>query len=446
MMVLRSTVENNRIINYRPLFEIAIGFMLGIAVCGELSAYGKLGFILIIMLGIGAEIFILHSRRALLFMLAILLGCCLIQIYTPNRVKTGTYRVSGIVESVGREDAHGKRYLTVDRVIIAGRAYSRKAYIHVSAEISVSVGDSIEASVNIKELSDSNGYLGNKFDERKYYLSKGIGLYGDAKSFTLISNGGLPLRRSLNAIRTSFEYKAYELFGSDGETVIKLLMGSSEAMQSERRELYRDTGISHILSISGFHMAVIVSIVGRLLPRRRRWLRIGIIGFVMIIYCMICVRSPGIIRSAIMTFALLVSSGFERREDGLSAISLAAIAILISNPYQLYSISFQLSFAACFGILMIGPCLNRLLRRYSMPVKLGLSTSISASIATMVLQMHYFGTLSTYTLLSNMFAVPIFSLAIPFMLVITMIGYPFPELASILAYLPRSLLFLNDRF
>lgn len=411
--------KQNRIINYRPLFEFAIGLMLGIAVCAELNAYGILCLAIICIIGIGAGLFILKSYRAALFMLAVLVSCNLVKIYTPACLEPGNYLVSGTVESVGKPNSYGKRELIIVNAGISGKEYSRKICIQTSSKREVEIGD---------------------------VISRSIGVFCIAKDFTITESGKLPLQRIRGAIRESFENKANELFGSDSDTVITLLMGSNEAIPNKRKDLYRETGISHILAISGFHMSIIVSIIGKMLPKHKLWLRISIIGIVMLIYCILCVHSPGIIRSAVMTFAMLVSSGLERREDGLSAISIAAIAILLVNPYQLYSISFQLSFAACFGIITLGASMNRCIKRIDKFPKLGLSTSVSASAATIMLQMRYFGTISTYTLLANLVAVPLFTLILPLMLFVQIIGYALPALASILAYIPRSLLFINDKF
>lgn len=437
--------KQNRIINYRPLFEFAIGLMLGIAVCAELNAYGILCLAIICIIGIGAGLFVLKSYRTALFMLAVLVSCNLVKIHTPASLEHGNYLVSGTVESVGKPNSYGKRELILVNADISGKEYSGKICIQTSSKREVEIGDVINAymRVNVGSLEKDDE---DSLDEHKYYLSRGIGVCCIAKDFAITESGKLPLQRIRGAIRESFENKANELFGSDGDTVITLLMGSNEAIPNKRKDLYRETGISHILAISGFHMSIIVSIIGRMLPKHKRWLRIGIIGIVMLIYCILCVHSPGIIRSAVMTFAMLVSSALERREDGLSAISIAVIGILMVNPYQLYSISFQLSFAACFGIITLGASMNRCIKRIGKLPKLGLSTSVSASVATVMLQMRYFGTISTYTLLANLVAVPLFTLILPLMLFVQMIGYAFPALAFILAYIPRSLLFINDKF
>lgn len=437
--------KKNRIINYRPLFEFAIGLMLGIAVCAELNAYGILCLAIICIIGIASGLFILKSYRTALFMVAVLMSCNLVRMHTPPCLEVGSYLVSGTVESVDKPNSYGKREVIVVNASVSRREYSGKICIQTSSKREVKIGDVINAYVRVNaDLIEKDGE--DSFDKHKYYLSRSIGVFCVAKDFTIMESGKLPLQRIRGAIRESFENKANELFGSDSDTAITLLMGSTEAMPDERKDLYRKAGISHILAISGFHMSIIVSIIGKTLPKHKRWLRISIIGIVMLIYCILCVQSPGIIRSAVMTFAMLVSSALERREDGLSAISIAVIVILMVNPYQLYSISFQLSFAACFGIITLGASITRYIKRIGEVPKLGLSTSVSASTATIMLQMRYFGTISTYTLLANLIAVPIFSLILPLMLFVQILGYVFPAFAYILAYIPRSLLFINDKF
>ena len=438
--------SSKRFINYRPLFEIAIGFMLGIAVCGLLSAYGILCFMAVIALAVGVELFVIRSKRMALFLIAVLIGLCLTNVNTPPEIDGGNYRFEGKVESVGEADAYGRTKLVLRDVVISGISYPKKLQLTVKIDSPLEVGDSIRGYADISVPQMTQTGLGRRFDERKYYLSQGIGLRGSVDNYVRTGRNTLPITQSLSKIRAEVESKCETIFDSDAQTVIKLVMGSQEADRDDRTQLFRKTGVAHILAISGFHMSVLVSFISGLLPKRRRWLRIGIICTVIATYCLFCVGSAGILRSAVMTSAMLIATGFERREDGLSAISLAAILILLFNPYQLYSISFQLSFAACLGIMMLGPGLNRVITGCRIPAKLGMSTTIAATLATLALQMHYFGTVSTYALAANLVAIPIYSLILLMILIIIPIGFIWTPAAEILAYMPRSLIFVSDKF
>lgn len=433
---------NTRLINYRPLFEIAVGIMFGVAASGYLSVSGVYILAAALLIAIGIFALIIKSWRSMLFTGAILFGILMAIIAAANNIQPGEYHIEGIIQSINEGEWETELVLT--NTALDDEPTNTKIALKIEDDLASNfeVGDEIEAYGSVSIPSKSYG----AFDEKRYYLSRDIGVIAEADEIHFISSGNLPITKTIVSIRTAIVEKVYEIFGSDGNLMASLFVGWTNEMPEERETIYRIAGSSHILSISGFHMSIIVMAIAFILPKNRRWLRLITITICMFIYGAICVYTAGISRSAIMTTCLLLAICLERRNDPISALSLAAILILIANPFQLYSVAFQFSFSACFGIFTIGRKLEDWLSKLHVPYSLGIGISVGASLATTMFQMQYFGTFSPYVLFGNLVAVPAFSLILIFGIIVTAIGFLFPGAAMILAYAPRAVLFVSEKY
>jgi competence protein ComEC len=129
------------------------------------------------------------------------------------------------------------------------------------------------------------------------------------------------------------------------------------------RGWFNRAGVGHVLAISGLHIGIVATVAffffHKLLRRVRpllwrAWTRKGaaILSLVPVcIYGLVSGMSPSTQRAVIMVGAFLMTFLFERERDTLNTLALAALIILICFPPALFSISFQLSFAAVLSIL-----------------------------------------------------------------------------------------------
>jgi len=123
--------------------------------------------------------------------------------------------------------------------------------------------------------------------------------------------------------------------------------------------------------------------------------------------------SPSVVRSAVMiSIYALLSLGY-REKMSVNTLAFTAIVMLVVNPHSLYDVGFQLSFAAVLSILVLNPLFSKVIPLHVLQKHRwlrfwwGLTTvSISAQVGTAPLVAYYFGTFSTYFLLSNYIVVP----------------------------------------
>lgn len=146
-----------------------------------------------------------------------------------------------------------------------------------------------------------------------------------------------------------------------------LLLGRMDGIEPDVQEAFRTLGLSHILSISGLHIGLVAWLAYSLI----RWLLLRIPDLALridvrktaalmamgpvLVYTGLAGGSPAITRSAIMVGVYLLAQLVDRFKDLLTALAVAAWAILLSSPAALFTPSFQLSFAATGAIIVLAP-------------------------------------------------------------------------------------------
>jgi competence protein ComEC len=196
-----------------------------------------------------------------------------------------------------------------------------------------------------------------------------------------------------------------------------------------RRNMSRDVsrqfsvvGLSHLLSVSGFHVAIISMFIGLMLSFMP--VRIGFFRYLRylltILFIWIFTYTTGLataaVRAAIMISIYLAGQMLNRRPDSYNTLAGAAFCMLVYNPLYLFDIGFQLSYIAVFFILYLQPRLSRLLEVRNPLLESPwdtLTVTISAQAGTVFLCFYYFGESSMVFLFTNLFLSLLSTVLIP---------------------------------
>ena len=136
-----------------------------------------------------------------------------------------------------------------------------------------------------------------------------------------------------------------------------LLLGLRGGVPPAVTEAFRRSGTAHLLAISGLHVSIVLALaiaVSRSLLGRRRGLYL--LGPFLLIwaYALLAGATPSVVRASLMGTAYLLALATGRGANPLNALAVAALLMLVLQPRWLWHLSFQLSFAAMAGILLVG--------------------------------------------------------------------------------------------
>lgn len=432
----------NRIANYRALFIIALGLMIGIASCGLLVRTGVL-LLAILLVVIGCVLIALNHPRWASFFLAILAGLLIAFISLPNEFESGSANVSGIITDYKLKN--DTRIYVLSSAKINGESFNKKIELTLydnSEEFAI--GDLIECEAKVRKP----GKVYETYNEFFSKLANGTGCIAYGKHARFVSGHNAPFTEFVFRIRNAVDRRIKLAFGEDSGLFSALIIGNKSEVGEERYSVFRSAGTSHLLAISGFHMGIVAGLIGLMIPRRRKTLRLVVITAAMAAYCTIAAYAPGFVRAAVMAFFALASDRLGRQGDGFTALSAAAIFLLIVNPYQLYSVGFQLSFSACFGLILLSRSIKACFKKIRFPDKIASASaaSIAAMTGTFALQMRYYNSFTPYALIANLIAIPAFAVIIVLGLAAVVIAFVSPAAAQVFSFLPRGVLFVTEKF
>ncbi|WP_069997936.1 DNA internalization-related competence protein ComEC/Rec2 [Cellulosilyticum sp. I15G10I2] len=285
----------------------------------------------------------------------------------------------------------------------------------------------------------------------KYLISQGIAATLKTVEIKKVNTNGFNMR----FIMTQIDRQIEKLFQNNDQGIIQtLLTGNNENISEDIRQIYSKAGIGHVLAISGFHIALLMSIVYILLsylgiPYISKFISMGSIIW---LYAYLTGASTSTIRACIMATLIIISKCIWEEADQITNLALAALIILLINPFQLTQVGFQLSFAAV-GSLLISQII---IKKLELDVSQGYLKflyvcvpwlCVTLSIAP-ILAVHFYE-IPLFCGLLNLIFVPIFSVIIIFswislgMSIITLTGAAF--IAKIIIVLLDTIAFIGEK-
>jgi len=193
-----------------------------------------------------------------------------------------------------------------------------------------------------------------------------------------------------------------------------LLIGYKDDLDKTLVQSYTNTGVVHIIAISGLHLGLIYWLLVQLLkPLQRRkymsWLRPVIIIFGLWLFSLLAGAQPSILRSAVMFTCIVIGETIAKKTSIYNSLAFSAFGLLCWNPYWLWDVGFQLSYSAVLSIIIfMRPVYNLLYvknRILDFFWKIN-AVTIAAQILTLPLSIYHFHQFPVFFILTNFVAVP----------------------------------------
>lgn len=431
----------------RPVFIIAVFFAAG-AAAGRYFDF-KAGFILVPVLLAAVCCFICgryrERRNAKTYVILILGAACLCfsavltsGTYYVSYLETGEHiNIKGRVYAQPYKNDYGSTVLLIDEAEQNGRQCGN-IKLYVSDTKGIKCGDVVEADAEVeipKGVRNPGG-----FDEKLYLLSQGICYKAYAQTVAVTGKeGGLTV--FFSDTRAYIGDTIDKIFDADVAPIAKaMLLGDTQGIDEPTYTAFKDTGMAHVLAVSGLNAAILIAFLYNLLKliRANRKLRLIIALVFVAAYTCITGLTPSIVRAAIMAGAVLIGTYFGKQNDTLNYLSLAFIVSLILRPLDLFTAGFQLSFAAVFGMITLSRQIKYWWNKTFLK-KLGrtgdaISASAGATAGTLPILASSFNRISTVSIIINLIIIPLASAATILVFIAALFGLLFGSSAAFAAF------------
>lgn len=286
----------------------------------------------------------------------------------------------------------------------------------VAIQNNFAYGDVVSVSGTIERPTSFATDGGRTFDYPGYLKARGVEYmipFGDITLLTKSSGGFIGQlfalkQKSMEVIETYIT----EPYAGLGEGV---LLGVKRAIGADLEATFRETGIIHIVVLSGYNIMIVVEFVMFLLsfwffPRTRMVL--GIIA--VSLFAIMVGLSATVVRASTMAILLLIARATGHTYAVLRALVFAGVCMLCINPYLLvHDPGFQLSFLATLGLIILSPYIEKRLAR--VPTFVGIRSFLTATLATQItvlpLLLYHTGMFSVVAIFVNVLVLPMVTVA-----------------------------------
>ncbi len=311
-------------------------------------------------------------------------------------------------------------YLIIDEKRIPAKGKIIIYFKKDSLPASLKYGSQIVFKKSLQEIKNSGNPGG--FDYQRYSLFHGIThqVYLSPGQYIILPNSK---KRSLSYFLDNTRDKVLAILRKNipGKKELglaeALLIGYKNDLDKTLVQSYTNTGVIHIIAISGLHLGLIYWLLVQLLrPMRRnkyvKWLRPLIIICGLWLFSLLAGGQPSILRSAVMFTCIVLGENLSKKTSIFNTLAISAFLLLVYNPFWIWDVGFQLSYSAVLSIIIfVRPVYNLLYIKNKILDffwKLN-SVTIAAQILTLPVSVYHFHQFPAHFLLTNLVAVPLSS-------------------------------------
>lgn len=434
----------------RPLLIAAIAYINGILIGVYLSKSIPLFVILSIIVSLITS-FKKNTYRNAICMYLIVMCISSIYVYNKNLNYESKYKkydnknisIEGTIISDIEEKEYNYTFTirTKDDYFLVNLKKNKE-------EISLEYGDKLQISGEYQEPNKARNYKG--FDYKNYLKTNkvyGIITVNSYANITIKQQKNLSnFKLLIHKIREKLKQNIQKLLTEETYALgIGILIGDNSRINEKIVEDFKNSNLSHMLAVSGAHINYVVLTVSILFTKKQAGIKAQRAATIlmMLFFMELTQMTPSVVRAGISCIIYMLASLLYRKADVINAMAISTLVILLNNPFSLFNIGFQLSYAGTLGIILFCkliniPIKNKLLKY----LKDSIIISMSANIFIIPIMMYQFNTISLTFILSNLLAGPLLGISIILEIIVLLISFMSINIAAIPAKVLNILLIL----
>ncbi len=302
---------------------------------------------------------------------------------------TDTRIICKVQEKPIFNETYGRYYCKAEVISINGEKYRgniRLSFNTTYDEMDLSnfeIGNKLSFKGRLYEVGGENESIVDYFKSENVY----IGTYG-IKDMSVLVPKHRPVNYYGEKLREFIAESFRENFSDNtAGFLISLLTGSKEYISDRVYDNFKNSGVAHLLAVSGMHLAVLVMFVNLFISKLRKnhkGMHFTILAVFILFFMFLASFSASVVRAGVMILVLLAGQLVDKRSDSLNSLGFACICILAVNPFSAMSASFLLSVLSTLAIITSAvPFFKKY--RYILCDRLGLSGRLSFYISSAIL-------------------------------------------------------------
>ena len=241
-----------------------------------------------------------------------------------------------------------------------------------------------------------------------------------------------------HSFQKGFSEHVDKVFGNHSAIAKGLLVNDTSDISEKTKTDFKRSGTSHILAVSGTHIALLMGAVELILRKFevKKGVRIVVISILSILFLALTAFVASAVRSVLMLFAVYLCYIFYEENDSITALFASIAIIILFSPFAVYDLGMWMSFLATLGILTVYPYFdekipypkqeNKFIRyslRFLVWVLKALMLTLIANLFLLPIMWYFFGTVSISSLPCNLILGPIVTVLMPLCAFTTLIGF-----------------------
>lgn len=353
--------------------------------------------------------------------------------------------IIGTIVSDPQEKEYKTKYILKIDTINSNKKYKNtKVILYTKKEKeTLKYGDKIELVGNFKLAQERRNPGG--FDYRFYLKTKKIyGIVTTKNTKKLKENNVNIISMIANKTANVIKNQSKKLLeNKEACLLIGLLIGDTDEIDEETKEDFRNSNLTHMLAVSGLHVSYVLLGVNYIITKVKIHKKLSkiIVMLLILFFILVTGATPSVLRAGTMTIYLIIGGIFYRRISVFSSLNLSLLVIIIMNPYCLFEVGLQLSYAGTIGIVYLYPIIKEKIYNKANSILI----TISANIVIIPIMLYNFNTISLTFFISNLLAGPIIGIIIILgfsIIIISLIFFPIANIFSKILNL-LIILFLN---
>ena len=432
----------------RPLFTSVCCFALGICSAKAACLDGLRRAIPTILVAVIALVWLVHgNRRFALLCICFFVGAgaCALRLIPPPMPKEKAWRIEGTICSEPGVNEEACWCVLRDVTVWTQDGQVQTLPGRLSCYFAADGASGLRYGERVQAQGSSYAPRGqrNPGGENEILSLALDGAYMRFYAYDpviVVKRAGFSLRGLSIDAANALAARMDVLFGAASPLLRAVLLGDTGAMPHAWTQWMNRSGIAHILAVSGLHVALwfslLRSVVAFLHPCP--WQRLVMLAVLLAAYTLLTGMRDSAIRAAVMLLTLESGRAFKRRSDPLTSLALAAFIILLVRPLDLFAPGFTMSFGAVLGLLFFKRVARRWTNRGVLShLKRSLMTTAAAQLGALVPMVGSFGMVSAVSLLTNLVALPLVGLLLPFGAVAVALDYLYAPLGAVPASIAR---------